>query len=170
MSLSMYQASVPVFLHTLGALSAILDKAAAHAAQRKVEPSVLLNTRLFPDMFPFVRQVQLAADFAKGTSARLAGIDVPKFADTEATLDELKARIARTVDFLKTLQPAQIDGSENRDITIPIGGQPQLFKGQPYLLHFALPNFFFHATAAYAILRENGVELGKRDFVGTLPA
>jgi uncharacterized protein len=166
MSLSMYQASVPVFLHTLGALSAILDKAAAHAAQRKVEPSVLLNTRLFPDMFPFVRQVQLAADFAKGTSARLAGIDVPKFADTEATLDELKARIARTVDFLKTLQPAQIDGSENRDITIPIGGQPQLFKGQPYLLHFALPNFFFHATTAYDILRHCGVEVGKRDFIG----
>ncbi|MGH8629246.1 MAG: DUF1993 domain-containing protein [Burkholderiales bacterium] len=170
MSLSMYQASVPVFLRTLAALSAILDKAAAHAAQRKIEPSVLLNTRLFPDMFPFVRQVQLAADFAKGTGARLAGIDMPKFADTESTLDELKARIAKTVGFLKTLQPAQIDGSETRDITIPIGGQPQLFKGQPYLLHFALPNFFFHATTAYDILRHCGVEVGKRDFIGPIAA
>jgi uncharacterized protein len=170
MTLSMYQASVPVFLRTLAALSGILDKAAAHAAQRKIEPSVLLNARLFPDMFVFLRQVQLAADFAKGASARLAGIDVPKFADTESTFDELKARIAKTVDFLKTLTPAQIDGSENRDITIPLGGQPQWFKGQPYLLHFALPNFFFHATTAYGILRHCGVEVGKRDFIGPLDA
>ena len=133
MTLSMYQASVPVFLHTLAALSAVLDKAAAHATQRKIEPSVLLGTRLFPDMFPLVRQVQLAADFAKGASARLAGVEVPKYADTEATFDELKARIAKTVDFVKSLKPAQIDGSENREITIPIGGQPQSFKGQPYL-------------------------------------
>ncbi len=170
MTLSMYQASVPVFLRTLAALSGILDKAAAHAAQRKIEPSVLLNARLFPDMFAFLRQVQLAADFAKGAGARLAGIDVPKFADTESTFDELKSRIARTVDFLKTLTPAQIDGSENRDITIPLGGQPQSFKGQPYLLHFALPNFFFHATTAYDILRHCGVEVGKRDFIGPLAA
>ena len=170
MTLSMYQASVPVFLRTLAALSGILDKAAAHAAQRKIEPSVLLNARLFPDMFTFLRQVQLTADFAKGAGARLAGIDVPKFADTESTFDELKTRIAKTLDFLKTLTPAQIDGSENRDITIPIGGQPQSFKGQPYLLHFALPNFFFHATTAYDILRHCGVEVGKRDFIGPLDA
>jgi uncharacterized protein len=170
MTLSMYQASVPVFLRTLAALSGILDKAAAHAAQRKIEPSVLLNARLFPDMFAFLRQVQLAADFAKGAGARLAGIDVPKFADTESAFDELKTRIAKTADFLKTLTPAQIDGSENRDITIPIGGQPQSFKGQPYLLHFALPNFFFHATTAYDILRHCGVEVGKRDFIGPLDA
>jgi hypothetical protein len=170
MTLSMYQASVPVFLRTLAALSCILDKAAAHAAQRKIEPSVLLNARLFPDMFAFLRQVQLAADFAKGASARLAGIDVPKFADTESTFDELKTRIAKTADFVRTLTPTQIDGSENRDITIPIGGQPQSFKGQPYLLHFALPNFFFHATTAYDILRHCGVELGKRDFIGPLDA
>jgi len=170
MTLSMYQASVPVFLRTLAALSGVLDKAAAHAAQRKVEPSVLLNTRLFPDMFPLVRQVQLTADFAKGAGARLAGIDVPKFADAESTFDELKARIAKTVDFLKTLKPAQVDGSEGREITIPIGGQPQHFKGQPYLLHFALPNFFFHATTAYDILRHCGVEVGKRDFLGPLDA
>ncbi len=168
MTLSMYQASVPVFLHTLSALTGILDKAAAHAAQRKIEPSVLLNARLFPDMFAFVRQVQLAADFAKGASARLAGIEVPKFADTESTLDELKARIAKTVDFLKTLKPGQIDGSESRDITIPIGGHPQSFKGQTYLLHFAPPNFFFHAATAYDILRHCGVEVGKRDFIGPL--
>jgi hypothetical protein len=166
----MYQASVPVFLRTLAALSAILDKAAAHAAQRKVEPSVLLNTRLYPDMFPLVRQVQLAADFAKGAGARLAGIDVPKFADTESTFDELTARIGKTIEFLKTLTPAQIDGSETRDITIPIGGQPQSFKGQPYLLHFALANFFFHATTAYDILRHCGVELGKRDFIRRVDA
>jgi hypothetical protein len=164
----MYQASVPVFLRTLSALSAILDKAAAHAAQRKIEPSVLLGTRLFPDMFPLARQVQLAADFAKGATARLAAIEVPKFADTEATLDELKVRIAKTVEFLKTLKPGQIDGSEDRDITIPIGGQPQSFKGQPYLLYFALPNFFFHATTAYDILRHCGVEVGKRDFLGPI--
>jgi hypothetical protein len=168
MALSMYQASVPVFLRTLAALSAILDKAAAHAAQRKIEPAVLLGMRLFPDMFPLVRQVQLTADFAKGAGARLAGIEVPKFADTETTFDELKARIAKTVEFVKTLKPGQIDGSEDRDITIPIGGQPQSFKGQPYLLHFALPNFFFHATTAYDILRHCGVEVGKRDFLGPI--
>jgi len=168
MTLSMYQASVPVFLRTLAALSAILDKATAHAAQRKIEPSVLLSTRLFPDMFPFVRQVQLTTDFAKGAGARLAGLEVPKFADTEATFDDLKARIAKTTDFLKSLTPAQIDGAEGREITIPIGGQPQQFKGQPYLLHFALPNFFFHATTAYDILRQCGVEIGKRDFLGPI--
>jgi len=166
MTLSMYQASVPVFLRTLAALSGVLEKAAAHAAQRKIDPAVLLNTRLFPDMFPLVRQVQLTADFAKGAGARLAGIDVPKFADTESTFDELKGRIARTVDFVKTLKPAQIDGSEDREITIPIGGQPLAFKGQPYLLHFALPNFFFHAATAYDILRQCGVEVGKRDYIG----
>jgi len=170
MTLSMYQASVPVFLHTLAALSAVLDKAAAHAAQRKIDPAVLLSTRLFPDMFPLVRQVQLAADFAKGPAARLAGLEVPKFSDTETTFDDLKARIAKTVEFVKALKPGQIDGSEDRDITIPIGGQPQSFKGQPYLLHFALPNFFFHATTAYDILRHCGVEVGKRDFLGPILA
>jgi uncharacterized protein len=113
-----------------------------------------------------VRQVQLAADFAKGTSARLAGVEVPKYDDTEGTFDELKARIAKTVDFVRSLKPGQIDGSEDRAITIPIGGKPQAFKGQPYLLHFALPNFFFHATTAYDILRHCGVEIGKRDFIG----
>jgi hypothetical protein len=166
MTISMYQASVPVFVRMLGNLSAILDKAAQHAAQRKIEPSVLLATRLFPDMFPLLRQVQLAADFAKGTAARLAGAEVPKFPDTEASFEDLKARIAKTLEFVKSFKPAQIDGSEGREITIPIGGQPHTFKGQAYLLAQAMPNFYFHATTTYAILRHCGVEVGKRDFLG----
>jgi uncharacterized protein len=168
MAISMYQASVPGFIRTLDAVSAILDKAVEHASQRKIEPAVLLNARLFPDMFPFVRQVQLTCDFAKGASARLAGIENPKFADTEASFDELKARIAKTVDFVKSLKPAQIDGSEGRDITIPIGGDSMHFKGQPYLLFFVLPNFYFHAATAYDILRHSGIPVGKRDFIGSL--
>jgi hypothetical protein len=166
MTISMYQASVPVFRHTLEAMSGFLKKAAAHATLRKIEPSVLLAMRLYPDMFPLVRQVQLTADFAKGTSARLAGVEAPKFADEETSFEELEQRIAKTAAFVRGLKPAQIDGSENREITIPIGGQPQRFKGQPYLLHFGLPNFFFHASTAYGILRHAGVELGKRDFIG----
>jgi uncharacterized protein len=166
MTLSMYQASVPVFVRTLTNLSAILDKAVHHAAQRKIEPSVLLGTRLFPDMFPLLRQVQLTSDFAKGTAARLAGAEVPKFPDTETSFEDLKTRITRTIDFVKSFKPGQIDGSEEREITIPIGGQPHSFKGQAYLLHQAMPNFYFHATATYAILRHCGVEVGKRDFLG----
>jgi uncharacterized protein len=168
MSLSMYQASVPGFLQSLAALSAVLDKAAVYATARKIEPSVLLSTRLYPDMFPLIRQVQLAADFAKGGAGRLAGVELPKYPDTETTIDELKARIGKTVAFLKDLKPPQIDGSEGKDITIPIGGQPHTFKGQAYLLTFALPNFYFHLTTAYAILRHCGVEIGKRDFLGPL--
>jgi uncharacterized protein len=166
MTLSMYQASVPVFVRMLNNISAILDKAVHHAVQRKIEPSVLLGTRLFPDMFPLLRQVQLTSDFAKGTAARLAGAEVPKFPDTETSFEDLKARIARTIDFVKSFKPGQIDGSEEREITIPIGGQPHSFKGQAYLLHQAMPNFYFHATATYAILRHCGVEVGKRDFLG----
>jgi len=150
----------------LASLSAILDKAAVHAAARKIEPSVLLNTRLTPDMFPLVRQVQLAADFAKGAAGRLAGVELPKFPDEETSFAELTARIAKTVDFIETLKPAQIDGSESREITIPIGGQPYKFSGQNYLIGFALPNFHFHHTTAYAILRQCGVEIGKRDYLG----
>ena len=170
MPISMYQASIPACLQILSSLSGVLDKAAAHAAARKIEPSVLLNARLYPDMFPLVRQVQLTADFAKGTAARLAGIEPPKYPDTETTIDELKARLAKTTEFLKGLKPAQIDGSEAREITLPIGGQSMTFKGQPYLVNFALPNFYFHATAAYAILRHCGVEIGKRDYIGALPS
>jgi uncharacterized protein len=169
MPLSMYQASVPLFRQTLSALSGILDKAAAYAAARKIEPQVLLGARLYPDMFPFARQVQLTTDFAKGASARLAGVEIPKYEDTEASFDELKARIAKTLDFIKGLKPAQIDGSEEREITLTIAGQPMNFKGQGYLTGFALPNFYFHATTAYDILRHSGLEIGKRDFIGTPP-
>ena len=166
MTLSMYQASVAPFVKSLTALSGVLDKAAAHASARKIDPAVLLSTRLYPDMFPLVRQVQLATDFAKGAAGRLAGVELPKYPDTEASIDELKARIAKTIDFLKTFRAGQIDGSEGREITIPIGGQPKTFDGQGYLIDFALPNFYFHLTTAYAILRHCGVEIGKRDFLG----
>lgn len=166
MTISMYQASVPVFQQGLAALSGVLDKAAAHAAARKIDPAVLLQTRLFPDMFPLTRQVQIAADFAKGCPARLAGVENPSYADEETTIDALKARLDKTSAFLKTLTAAQIDGSEMRDIALKIAGNEVTFKGQTYLLHFALPNFYFHSTAAYAILRSCGVEIGKRDFIG----
>ncbi len=169
MPISMYQASVPAFRQTLSALSAILDKAAAHAAARKIEPSVLLGARLYPDMLPFTRQVQLASDFAKGAGARLAGIEVPRYEDTETSFHELKARIAKTLAFLDGLKPAQIDGSEERRITLTIAGQPVVLAGLAYLVHFALPNFYFHATTAYDILRHCGLEVGKRDFIGSLP-
>jgi hypothetical protein len=167
MTMSMYQASAPIFVQMLGALSGQIEKAAAHAAAKKIDPNALLTARLYPDMFPFTRQVQVSADFGKNTMARLAGVEAPKFPDTEASFDELKARVAKTVDYVKTFTPGQIDGSEEREITLPMGGNPVTFKGQRYLINFALPNFFFHLTTAYAILRHNGVEVGKRDFLGT---
>jgi hypothetical protein len=166
MTISMYQASIPAFQRTLKALSAILDKAAAHAAARKIDQAVFMAARLSPDMLAFPRQIHIAADFAKNTAARLAGVEPPKYADDEKTFDELKARIAKTLAYIETIKPGQIDGSEGRDITIPIGGKPTTFKGQDYLVEFALPNFYFHTTTAYAILRHNGVEIGKRDFLG----
>jgi hypothetical protein len=168
MSISMYQASVPVFLSMLKNLSAILDKAEAFATEHKVAPEVMLNWRLAPDMFPFSRQVQIVADFAKGTTARLAGAEVPSYPDEEKTFADLKARIAKTVKFVQGFSAKDIDGSEGRDITLKIGGQDMHFKGEPYLVHFALPNFYFHATTAYAILRRCGVEIGKRDFLGAI--
>jgi hypothetical protein len=166
MSISMHRASIPVYVHMLEALSGVLDKAAAFAATKKVDPSVLLNARLAPDMFPLTRQIQIACDFAKGPAARLAGIEVPKWDDNEASFDQLKARIAKTVDYVKGFQPAQIDGSETRTVEITVGGQPMKFAGVDYLFGFAMPNFYFHVTTAYAILRHNGVEIGKRDFMG----
>jgi hypothetical protein len=166
MTISMYQASVPIFIQSLNALSNILDKAAAQAVAKKFDSAALLTARLYPDMFPFSKQVQLACDFAKNTAARLAGAEPVKFEDTETSFEQLMARVARTIDLLKTFGPEQIDGSEERDITITVGGQPRTFKGLAYLQHFALPNFFFHDTTAYAILRHNGIEIGKRDFVG----
>jgi uncharacterized protein len=168
MSFGIFEASVPAFLQMLKNLSAILDKAEAFAAEREIEPEVLLNWRLASDMFPLTRQVQIAADFAKGTTARLAGAEVPKYPDDETTFAALKARIAKTVKFVEGFKPKDIDGSETRDITLTVGGQDMHFKGEPYLVHFALPNFYFHATTAYDILRSCGVEIGKRDFIGMI--
>jgi uncharacterized protein len=168
MSLSMYQASIPALVQMLNNLSAILDKAEAHAQDRKIEPEVLLNYRLAPDMLPFIRQIQIAADLAKGAAARLAGVEVPKHDDTEKTFADLKARITNTVAFVQSIQPSDIDGSEGREINLTLGEHKMNFKGQPYLVHFVLPNFYFHCTTAYDILRHCGVELGKRDFIGTI--
>jgi uncharacterized protein len=168
MAISMYQVSVPVFVKTLGNLASILDKGAAFAAARKVDPSVLLAYRLAPDMLNLTRQVQIAADHAKRAPARLAGIEAPVYEDNEASFADLKARIDKTIAFINTLKPGQIDGSEARDITLKIGGSSQTLSGQAYLLHNALPNFFFHVTTAYAILRHCGVEVGKKDFIGQL--
>ena len=166
MPLSMYQASIPVFIRMLNNLSAILDKAAAHAEAKKIDPAVLIRDRLAPDMLPFSFQVQTATDAAKGCAARLAGIEAPSFADTESTFPELKERVAKTIAFLQSVSAAQIDGSEERNITMKLRAGEMQFQGQGYLLHFALPNFYFHLTTAYAILRHNGVELGKGDFIG----
>ena len=168
MTISMYQASVPVFIRMLTNLNVILSKAAAHAQAKKIDDSVLLNARLFPDMLPFTKQVHIATDFARGTVARLAGLEVPVFEDNEKTFAELMARVERTLEYLRTFKPEQIDGSEGREIVRPIGGQPKKFTGINYLLQFALPNFYFHATTTYAILRHSGIEVGKMDFIGAL--
>lgn len=166
MNISMYQASSPRLINTLKNLSAILDKAQAHAEAKKIDPTVFTNARLFPDMFPLKRQVQVACDSAKGAVARLAGVEVPKHEDTEETLAELKARIAKTVAFIETIKPAQIEGSEERNVHLKLGSREVDWKGMQYLLGFALPNFYFHAVTAYDILRHCGVELGKRDYIG----
>jgi hypothetical protein len=166
--ITMYEVSVPVFVRTLENLSTILDKAAAHAETKKIDPLVLLAARLYPDMFPLTRQVQIACDFAKGTAARLAGQEPPKWDDNEASFADLKARIARTIEFVQGFKAAQFAGAEERDVQMKIRDQTLSFKGQAYLLHMAMPNFYFHATTAYDILRHNGVELGKRDFIGAL--
>lgn len=166
MTISMYQASAPRFIHTLNALSAILDKAQAHAELKKIDPLAMTSYRLFPDMLPMTRQVQIATDSAKGCLARLAGVEIPKYEDTEQTFTELKARVAKTVAFLGTFKPEQIDGTEDKDILLKIGGQDMTFKGMAYLLGFAYPNFYFHVTTAYNMLRHNGVEIGKKDYLG----
>jgi hypothetical protein len=168
MTISMYKASVPVFVQFLTSLSAVLDKAAAYAEAKKVEPSVLLNTRLAPDMLPLVRQVRAATDHSINACARLAGADMPSFSNTETTIPELKDRIAKTIDFLKSFKPAQIDGSEDKAIKIAFpSGATREFTGQSLLLTNSLPNFYFHCATAYDILRHCGIELGKRDFMGT---
>ena len=170
MSLTLSQASVPVFTQTLTAMSACLDKAEAFCAAKKIDVLVLTGMRLAPDMLAFARQVQLSCDFAKNTSARLAGIDPPKFEDTEKTFVELKARIARTLAYIQSVGAKDIDAGAARDVTFPVGPEMKVtMKGQDYLLHFALPNFYFHSSIAYSILRHCGVELGKRDFMGAIP-
>ncbi len=166
MSLTMYQASIPAFVRMLGNLSAILDKAAAHAEAKKIDPAVFINARLAPDMFPLSRQVQIATDMVKGCAARLAGIEVPSYEDNESTFAELQARIAKTKEFLQSVSAAQIDGSEERQITLKFGSRELNFLGQAYLLDFVIPNFHFHLTTTYAILRHNGVEIGKKDYIG----
>ncbi|MBI3897650.1 MAG: DUF1993 domain-containing protein [Gammaproteobacteria bacterium] len=166
MAISMYQASVPVFIRTLNNLAAILEKGAAYAEAKKIDPTVLINSRLYPDMFPLSRQVQIASDSAKGCAARLAGLEPPKFEDTEKTFPELIARLQKTVSFLNTLKPEQIDGSEDRTITVKMRDSSKTYVGLQYLLHAATPNFYFHVTTVYAILRHNGVEVGKQDFLG----
>jgi len=168
MNLSMYTASVPVFRQVLGSLAAILEKAESHADLKKVDPQALLQARLFPDMFPLLRQVQVAADFAKGTVARLGGVEVPRYEDLENDFAGLQARIAKTLAFIDSVPREAIEDGANREITVGTGANQREFKsGTPYLLHYALPNFYFHATTAYAILRHNGVEIGKKDFIGS---
>ena len=166
MSITMHSASAPIFIATLNNMSAWLEKAEAHAAAKKFEPAVLLASRLAPDMLPLTNQVQIACDTAKFLIARLAGVDAPKFDDTESSLADLRARIAATIEFVKSVPADSIDGSEGKDVTLPRRSGPIVMKGEAYLKHFALPNFFFHATIAYALLRHNGVEIGKMDFLG----
>lgn len=166
MTVSMYQVSVPRFVSMLTNLSAILDKAQAYVEAKKLDETALTNFRLYPDMFPFYRQVQIATDTARGAVARLAGVDIPVYEDGDRTLAELKARIARTIAFVQTFTPAQIDGSEERDIVIKRADKETHYKGMQFLLGHATPNLYFHITTAYAILRHNGVELGKRDYLG----
>jgi uncharacterized protein len=167
MSLTMYQASIPVFVRMLGNLSSILNKAAAHAGARKIDPAVFTTARLAPDMLPLNRQVQIATDMVKGCAARLAGLEVPSYDDNEVTFEELQARIAKTVAFLQSVSAEQIDGTEERIVLLKLRGKEISFLGQPYLLDFVLPNFYFHITTTYAILRHNGVEIGKMDYIGT---
>lgn len=168
MSVSLYDVSIPIFTLSLNNLAAILDKAASHAQSKKVDPKVFPGARLIIDMLPLSSQVQIACDTAKGAAARLAGVEVPKHEDTEATLDELRARVAKTLDFIKTIKREQLQGAETREIVLQFPQTTLKFTGINYLTNFALPNFFFHVTTAYALLRKNGVDLGKRDFLGQI--
>ncbi|HSV78070.1 MAG TPA: DUF1993 domain-containing protein [Ramlibacter sp.] len=166
MPISLYSVTVPVFQHMLKNLSHILDKAAQHAAARKFDPSALTTYRLAPDMLPFTRQVLIACDAAKNGTARVSGVEAPKFEDKEATFEELKARIQKTLDFLATVPASAMDGQEDKEITFPVGPEhKRTMQAQAYLTTWVLPNFFFHITTAYAILRHNGVELGKTDYL-----
>jgi hypothetical protein len=165
--MSFYDGSVPAFLQILGSLTGILTKAEAHCKAKNIQPDVLLGARLYPDMLPLSRQIQLACDFATKGCARLTQSEVPSTPDTEKTFDELKARLGKTADYVKAFKPAQFDGADARDVTFPAGPDKTMtVKGQQFLSHFALPNFYFHAATAHDILRHNGVEIGKRDFLG----
>ena len=166
MTISMYQALVPPIIRALNNLMAILEKGAAHAEAKKIEPSILITSRLYPDMLPLVRQVQIASDIARRGAARLAELEAPQMEDTETTFPELIARLQKTVAYLETLTPEQIDGTEEKSISLPIGKETMNFEGLPYVLYFILPNVYFHVTTAYNILRHCGVEIGKRDFLG----
>ena len=166
MSITMHSASVPIFVRMLGNLTVWLDKAEAHAQAKKFEAGVYLGTRLAPDMLPFTKQIQIACDAVKFGVARLAGIEAPKFEDDEASLADLRARIRRTLDFIQSVPASQIDGTEAKDVVVPRRDGSMTLKGEAYLKHFVLPNFFFHVTTVYALLRHNGVDLGKADFLG----
>jgi hypothetical protein len=171
MTVSMYSVSVPVFMQHLNGLSGVLDKAAAHAAARKIKEEDLLGMKLAPDMFPLLRQIRTATDHAVNATARLAGKELPKFANDETTIPQLKERIAKAIEFLKSVKPGEIDGTEDKDISITFpNGNVREFKGQGLLIGNSLPNFYFHVTTAYDIVRQCGVELGKRDFMGSPPA
>jgi len=169
MPISMSRLSVPAFERGLGVLSAILDKAENHAAAKKIDEAVFVQARLYPDMLPLSAQVQMSSDSAKGAVARLAGLEVPSFADTETTFAALKDRVGRTLEFIRSVPAAAIDGSETRTVVLKARSGNRAFEGQDYLLGFALPNFYFHLTTTYAILRHNGVEVGKPDYLGPLP-
>ncbi|MEA2990255.1 MAG: uncharacterized protein QOG83_2966 [Alphaproteobacteria bacterium] len=169
MTVSMYTISVPIFVQFLTAQSAVIDKAVAHIEAKQLDPNFFLNMRLFADMYPYVRQVQQASTHAVRACSALAGVEMPNMPNTEASFAELKARLAKAVDFCKTFKPAQIDGTEAKEITLKLGSNERKFTGQALLLNFILPNFYFHCTTAYDILRHCGLELGKRDFMGTPP-
>lgn len=168
MTISMYKSSVPVFLRNLENLSHILKKAEEYAKDKKIDESVFINARLFPNMFALSRQIQIASDAVKGAAARLGGVEVPSFPDNEKTFAELQERIAKTAKFVGGFTAEQIDGSETKVITLKVGGKEMQFDGQSYLLNFVLPNLYFHITVAYSILRHNGVEVGKNDFLGNV--
>ncbi len=164
--MSLYQSSLPAILKHLNNLSVILDKAVANATERQIDPHVFINARLAPDMFPLVRQVQMVSDNAKGCAARLSGQDIPSYADTEKTFPELQDRLAKTIAFVKSVTPEQVDGHEDRIVTVKTKGGEKQLAAADYLFGFALPNFYFHATIAYAILRHQGVPVGKLDYLG----
>jgi hypothetical protein len=168
MSISMHSASVPIFVRMLGNMNTWLDKAEAHAKERKFESSVYLVSRLAPDMLPFTQQIQIACDAAKFCMTRLSGVDGPKFEDNETTLAELRERIRKTVEYVSSVPVDAIDGTDAKDITVPRRAGPMIMKGETYLKQFVLPNFFFHVTTVYALLRHNGVDLGKGDYLGSL--